>query len=285
MRNITILALGVSTMALSGCSLFSGWGGNSHNNSINAPYGQSNSAGVYNPGSACCSGGNQLSKWNLEAELGTEATLGGTLLNSSRATLPAGLIGASVRDIDMDDAYNPALRASLGTSYALSPTRKITGTVSYTKADSNRRTIGNFTGAAGGSNYQLTPSTYESLGLEAGLRQYFQPKVVGQSFGYRPYVEGRIGAAKVKDINVTTTSQGVVSAPSRLYNGGWVPTGAALIGVETPVFNRATIGLETGVRYAGELDRASSANVNLAAAADDGSRWSIPVTLRGRYRF
>ncbi len=279
MRTITILAIGVSSMALSGCSVLNIFGHN--NNKIQAPYGQSTSAGVYNPGAACCAGGGQLSKWNLEGGFGIDGEVGGDLFDGSAVALP-GLIGGAATGIDIEDAYDAAIHGSIGTSYALSPNRKLTGTLGYTSANGNRNTIGNFTGASGGGNLQLTPSDYESITLEAGLRQYFQPRVLGQSFGYRPYVEGRLGASRVDDIDVTVTSQGVPGATTRLYESGWVPTGAGLIGVETPLFNRTTVGIETGLRYAGELNRADGA---FAAGADDGSRWSIPVTLRGRYRF
>jgi len=103
----------------------------------------------------------------------------------------------------------------------------------------------------------------------------------------RPYLEARVGAAKVDDINITgvtrTAPDGAVTNTRdfQVYDGGWVPTAAGLVGVETPLFNRMTVGLETGLRYSGRLDASEGGFTN----GDGASKWSVPVSLRGRYRF
>ena len=68
----------------------------------------------------------------------------------------------------------------------------------------------------------------------------------------------------------------------------WVPTAAGLVGIETPVARYTTIGLETGLRYQGGLESDTSvlsAGSQLGGLNNNNSRLSIPLTLRGRYRF
>ena len=60
------------------------------------------------------------------------------------------------------------------------------------------------------------------------------------------------------------------------------------VGVEAPIFKRATLGLETGIRYTG-VPKSDNTNlgpgVAFAGSNNDASRWTVPVMLRGRYRF
>jgi hypothetical protein len=185
----------------------------------------------------------------------------------------------------MDDAYDSGVRAAIGTSYAVNPNRKITGQIVYNKAQGNAVTLGQ----QGLNALTGTFGDYESLGVEAGLRQYFTPRVVGNNFGLRPYVEGKLGLAKVDDIDLTYSQAGVAGTQTtEFYDGGWVPSVAGLVGVETIIADRATIGLETGIRFSQGLDSADNLLTNapqFGGANNGGERWSVPVTLRGRYRF
>lgn len=126
-----------------------------------------------------------------------------------------------------------------------------------------------------------TLSDYTSQGVEFGLRQYSpQPSSLLGGIAH-PYIEGRLGGAYVDDISL---NQGVQR--TALYNGGWVPTGAAMVGVEVPAYNRFTVGIETGLRYQGRLSAVNTATANsITGARSTGSLITVPLTLRGRYKF
>jgi len=72
------------------------------------------------------------------------------------------------------------------------------------------------------------------------------------------------------------------------YESSWVPTAAGLVGLETPIARYTTLGIETGVRYQGGLESDTSvlnAGSTLGGLNNNNSRLTVPVTLRGRYRF
>lgn len=122
-----------------------------------------------------------------------------------------------------------------------------------------------------------TLSDYTSQGVEFGLRQYS-----ARPFGVaHPYAEARLGGAYVDDISVVQGAQ-----RTALYQGGWVPTGAAVVGFEVPAMNRFTVGLETGLRYQGRLSVANTPEARVITNnRGTGSLVTVPLTLRGRYRF
>ena len=73
-----------------------------------------------------------------------------------------------------------------------------------------------------------------------------------------------------------------------LYRSSWVGSAAGLVGVETPIARHATIALESGVRYT-QSPRSDNSRLDgstlFSGINNGGGRVSIPVMLRGRYRF
>ncbi len=279
-----ILFCSVAAIALSGCS-WMGFG-SGHQTTSNGEYTYSNS------NDNCCAGGKSLSRWNVEGSVGPEFVTGGTAITGSQIHpgFPAPAVALS--DVSMNDAYGTGYRASLGGSYAINPNRKLTGQVFYSQADGNEVAFG----SQGGQALRGTMSDYKSYGVEAGLRQYIQPMAVPLLKSVRPYVEGRLGAAHVDSIALNNINQAVVTSPLTptslaMYESSWVPTASALVGVETPVFNRMTLGLETGIRYSGNLKSDNSSvtgagfNSRYSGFNNGGSQYTVPLTIRGRYRF
>lgn len=271
-----IIVLGVASVALSGCSWL-GLGG------TKAQYGHYN-YGNYTPAQTCCDAGGPLSRWNLEAAIGPEYIVGGDAITGDQTNAVPGLRPNSV---SMADAYGSGMRYELGGSYALSPNRKVTLMGSYANASGEQVNAGTLNGAA----LTGTMSDYNRLGVEAGLRQYFMPRRAPLVKALRPYVEGKLGVAKVDDIAIENATLGGAvfnGGTVNMYEGGWVPTAAGMIGLEAPVFKRATLGLETGLRYTGSP---KSDNTHLtpgsafAGINNGGSSLTVPVMLRGRYRF
>ena len=72
------------------------------------------------------------------------------------------------------------------------------------------------------------------------------------------------------------------------YEDSVVGTVAGLVGVETPIARYTTLGIETGVRYQGGLESDTSvlgAGTAIGGLNNNGGRLTVPLTLRGRYRF
>ena len=271
-----IVLLSTAAIALSGCSWL-GLGGH-HGNSYghNAGYGAYKAKPVKKPCSNC---GNTLARWNIEGGYGQEFMTGGNALTSANNDF----INITPAKTTMKNAYEVGERLDLGVSYALNPNRKLILNGYKSKFDGERQILG----TQGASTLSGRFSDYESYGIEAGMRHYALPVRAPLVNSVRPYIEARAGIAKVDDINVTAVTRrapnGAVTNTRgyQVYDGGWVPTAAGLVGVETPLFNRMTIGLESGLRYSGKLDAVDGGFTN----ADGASKWSVPVSLRGRYRF
>ena len=280
-----ILILGVSAIALSGCS----WLGLGNNKAQNS-YNQLANTGSYsyqkNAGSNGCSTGQCLARWNIEGGFGPSFNIGGSAITGDETN--AGT-GADINNISFREAYRPAYRGELGASYALSPNRKITTTGFYEQAESDG--VLNL-GTVNGEFVTGELSDYRAFGGEVGLRQYFAPRRGGRIIGnVRPYVEGRLGATRLRSVDlegatIGGTAIGTDDIP--FYRGSWVGSGAGLVGVETPIARRATLALESGVRYT-QSPRTSTSVLGagnvLGGINNGGGRVSIPLMLRGRYRF
>jgi len=274
-----IVLLSTAAIALSGCSWLGMGGHHGHHGTSyghhNAGYGQYQAKPVKHRHA-----GKTLARWNVEGGYGQEFITGGNAIQ----TAPNGLNMTSPTKTTMKSAYEVGERLDLGVSYALNPNRKVILNGYKSEFEGERQILG----TQGATTLSGQFSDYESYGLEAGLRQYALPVRAPIVNSIRPYLEARAGVAKVDDINisaVTRTSPGGVVTNRRggynVYDGGWVPTAAGFVGVETPLFNRMTVGLETGLRYSGKLDAVDGG----FSGADGGSKWTVPVSLRGRYRF
>ncbi|MCF6220907.1 MAG: hypothetical protein L3J65_07325 [Robiginitomaculum sp.] len=282
-----ILLCGVAAVALSGCS-WMGFG----NSQSSHTYGNNTYSQKAN-NNGCCVGGKTLSRWNIESGLGADFATGGNAITGNQA--PIGFLNptTTLQDVSNSDAYAVGYRAELGGSYAVNPNRKVSLTGHYAQADGNEVTWGTQDTAT----LRGTMSDYKSYGLEAGIRQYATPARIPLLKSVRPYVEAKLGAAHIDAIRLENINEvgGLVNpgTPTSLamYESSWVPTAAGLIGIETPIFNRFTMGVETGIRYAGvpksdNSDKAAGTfNARYNGANNGGTRWSVPLTIRGRYRF
>jgi len=273
------LLIGTAAIALSGCSWL---GGSNHHDGY---YKQQNS--YYKPqqtqtSKKCCDG-KRLSRWNLEGAVGPEFFLGGDAITNDVNDIP----GVLANETSINDAFDEGIRYEIGGSYALNPNRKVTLMGSYAEADGDNVTLGSINGDAVTGQF----SDYQRYGVEVGLRQYVTPLPAPVFGSVRPYVEGKVGAAHVDDIVLTNAQLGGAAfngGTVRMYESGWVPTAAGMIGVEAPVFKRATLALETGIRYTGILEsdtRDLGPGAPLAGTNNGLESWTVPVQLRGRYRF
>lgn len=283
-KTMRLLLLGTAAIALSGCS-FLGLGGKKQTTQYNPQtgyYGQQHTTAA--PKSNCHSG-NCLARWNLEGGIGPSFAVGKNIITSSRTNDVA---GTDFNSISFNDAFETGVRAELGGSYAVSPNTKVSLLGHYEQADSDGAQ--NW-GTINGEELTGSLSDYEAWGAELGLRQYFQPMNGVILNSVRPYVEARGGVSRINDIGVANTQLGGATfsaAEIPLYKDSWVGTAAGLVGVETPLTKYSTIGLETGIRYQGGLKSDKSvlgAGTQLGGLNNNRGRVSVPLTLRGRYRF
>lgn len=229
-----------------------------------------------------------MARWNVEGGLGPAFITGGTLIDGSKAHG----VNSNFNDIDYSDAFKTGYRAELGGSRALSPNRKLTATGFYQKHGSDGLQD---MGTNNGDQYDVEFSDLSSYGAELGVRQYFKPTRpdAGIFKNIRPYVEGKLGAAYVEPIKIESAFRngvqiGEPTHGGRVTEGSWVPSAAGMVGVERPLFKHTTIGLETGIRYTGDLKRDPGffgGDIDFAGANDNTGTWTVPITVRGRYRF
>lgn len=281
-----ILMLGSAAILLSGCSFLGLNGSKDYNKNYNPQTGYYGQQQATQPApSSKCHSGNCLARWNLEGGVGPVFATGKNIITSSRTNDVA---GTDFNSISFKDAYDTGVRAELGGSYALAPNTKISLLGHYEQADSDGAQ--NW-GTIGGEQLTGALTDYESFGAELGLRQYFQPMNGVILNSVRPYVEARGGVSRVDDISVVGTQLGGATFSADavpLYKNSWVGSAAGLIGVETPLTKYSTIGLETGVRYQGGLrsdNEVLAAGTTLGGLNNNRARVTVPLTLRGRYRF
>lgn len=285
------LLLGAAAISLSGCSFLGIGGNNSHYGYQPAPsYGYG--GGYGHTGSSCSSShsvlanGKCISRFSVEGGIGIESQIGGgTFLTGDEAVNPAADIGR----FSFKDAYDPGLRAEAGVSYAINPYTKVSATGFITEGKSD----GNISfGTVGAQPLTGEFSDYKAKGIEMGVRRYFDPAPAPIVRSMRPYIEGRVGATHIDEIEIRNAQLGGVNIGTGtlgLYESDWVPSAAGLIGFESPLTPRSTIGIETGLRYTGKPDSNTTGQfapgAPLEGINDGGARWSVPLMLRGRYRF
>jgi hypothetical protein len=124
---------------------------------------------------------------------------------------------------------------------------------------------------------------YKALALQAGYRHYFSEGRV------RPYVAGRVGATRIDAIDATFTipDAAITLSDVPFYDGGWSMGAGADLGVAWALSEKASLALEIGARYHGDVSDDDSAigGLGLASINDTGSRTAFPVGVRFQMRF
>lgn len=124
---------------------------------------------------------------------------------------------------------------------------------------------------------------YKAMSLEGGYRHFFGTGKV------RPYVAGRIGTTKVDGINATFTipDAAITLTGVPFFDGGWQMSGGADLGLLWSMSEKASLGLEVGARYHGDIsdDDSALSGLGLGSINDAGKRTSYPVNLRLQFRF
>jgi hypothetical protein len=256
-NRLLVTALGAAAMVASGCA-YQG----------SSSYGHS-AYPTYNPyGSTTTHYGGQhqahVGQTRLELGVSYEQFVDGNIIDAGTV-----VGGDTTADVGYSDAFKPSYRASVGLARDVRPNTTLSARGFYKQADGeNGVTIA----TNGGGNVTGNFSDYKSYGGELGLRQYLSPAQTR----LRPYVGASVGATYIEDISIDNGGPATV-----LNDAGWSATASATGGFEMPVSQTASLALESGIRWEGSQDR-SAFGATLGA---DNSRLSVPVTLRGRFRF
>jgi len=253
------LAIGISTLALSSC----GWMGTSYHS-------PQQHAGYYAPQSSQYAA---PSRTHLELSVGATEFRGGNVLPTLN-----GPNGLATNKVSYRDAYKTGIRTSAGFSTDVAPRTTLLARGFYKKAEANDNIFDLGTQTGGGPRFGGF-SDHQSYGGEIGFREYLS----NEGRGLRPYIGATAGASyaeAIELVRVSADGNAAATATSRLYDGGWVPTASAVIGIDLPVSRNTSFGLESGLRYEGKRDLEIGNNLG---KGDDN--YSVPLKLRGRFRF
>ncbi|GHA88536.1 hypothetical protein GCM10009069_09360 [Algimonas arctica] len=204
---------------------------------------------------------NNVGGTRFDLELGAEQFVSGDIIGAGNAL--GG--GDTTLDVGYKDAFKSGYRVAAGLARDINPSTTVSAKGFYNEADGED-------GVLFGSGGQTASfSDYKSYGAELGLRKY-----VGYGGAQlRPYLGGTVGAAYVDDISADDGGGPIV-----LNDATWVPTASGTAGFEMPLSQTGAIALEAGLRWTGKQDRAAGLGLG-----EDSSRLSVPVTLRGSFRF
>jgi len=253
--------LGLTVLGLAGCN----WGGQNHGyqygGSHNYYNGYGHNAPMPKPHYS------RVPRTSLEFSAGAEEITGGNIL-PTRVSL-----GGPIDKLTYKDTYDTGWRASGGIAHDLARRTTVTAKGVYKQADSKNDLVPVFVGPADGV-FSGTLSDYKSYGAEVGVREYLNDQRSGIQF--RPYIGATVGAAYLESIDANGIAG--TTGPMEIFESEWVPTASAVLGVEVPMSNQISMGVESGIRYEGKRD----SNGSLFETTD---AYSVPVTLRGRFRF
>lgn len=239
----------------------------------------------------------EAGKWSFEGTFGVEFNIGGDVHGAANAPvadvslldpgLPATTATLAIQSREWDEVYDEFYGLALQVNYGLSDRADVFGRLTYSTGNADALQVGNaIVDAPVSATLPIIGSfdDYEAFGIEAGAR-YFFPDMGG----IVPYVGGAVGLQFVDEITATFTVPGTaIRLPDTAFYEETTAVSLALnVGAFVPLDDTAAIGIETGVRYQTDLEDDDSAlgGLGLAAINDEGERWSVPVTVRLRYRF
>lgn len=248
------------------------------------------------PALAAPSGGPKAGEWSFSLSGGPDFVLDGDVhggtnapvadlgpLNPSLAGVAATL---QIESRDYDDVYGTLYAVQGEFAYGLDSRSEMFGALTYGWADGGRLQVG---GAAVPALNTTLPvlgrfDDFKYWGLDAGYRYY-----LGDGGDFLPYVAGRASVQWVDKINATFTIPDANIALNNVrFYGDSTVWGAGLdVGFLWNVAPALSVGLETGLRYHGDLndDDGDIGGLGLSSINNAGSRWSVPVKARVRFSF
>ena len=237
-------------------------------------------------------------KFSVARVLGTDFDVGGNWAESATGTAAGAInIGSSTYadgiaftapSQDFADVYDQPSSIGANVSYGLTSTAEIFGGVHYTSASSNEfdainiDAAGTINGTAVAINTVVTGKldNYSEYGIDGGYRQFFRP---GKQF--RPYVSGSVGLKQVDEININLLHKATAIRADdvRFYDSSLTYTLALGLGFRFDAGPNIAIGMETGLKYAGDFDEGGGDISGARSFADTnnrGDKLDIPIMAR-----
>jgi hypothetical protein len=230
------------------------------------------------------------SPWSLGASVGYDMPVGGSVLSSGNSnsltlsTVNPSFVGTGViqlRGTDYQDAYDPALRATIEVRYAVSEYTELFGAFSYSRADGKALDVGCIAVAAAcTSTLRGQFSDFKQMGLEIGYRQWLDIALLGDAV--RPYFSVRGGVVKTDAIHAFLQTPTGPVGHWRLYKDTYAYTLGADVGATIGISQNAEIGGEVGIRYQTALKEIDTEFGSFGLSDINGSseRLSVPVSIR-----
>ncbi|MFZ4122354.1 MAG: hypothetical protein ACOYKM_11900 [Caulobacterales bacterium] len=243
-------------------------------------------------------------QWGGSFSIGADFPVGGDVhggavapvasLAALNPNLPAASAELRIQSRSFDDIYGEALTYSLEATRGLTGDREVFATIGRTEASEGRVQVGTAFVPALSASLPVFGKfgDYNATSFEVGVRQYF-----GETGGVRPYVAGRIGAARTDEIRASFTvpvPNGVGTEPNDIalnnvpfYADNTAVTVGVDVGLSYAASDRLVLSVETGLRYTGDLDGDDSAigGLGLGGINNTGARTSVPIRVRARLAF
>jgi opacity protein-like surface antigen len=208
--------------------------------------------------------------------------------------LPAVAAELRIQARSFDDIYGEAASFGVEGAYGLGGGLELIGALRSITADEGQVQVGTaFVPALSASLPVIGRfGEFQSLSIEGGVRQHFD-----RGGGFMPYIGGRVGVTQVDAIRASFTvpvPAGVGAEPNdialnnvRFYDDSTAFTLGLDVGASVELTPGFEISIETGLRYQSSLedDDRDIGGLGLAAINDEGDRLSVPLTVKGTFRF
>jgi len=246
---------------------------------------------------------------SVTPDAGTAITVGGEFVNSGSQSFtgstslfngPAapsitvtGTATLTVPSRSFADVYDTPIQLGASVNYGLSDHDEISGRFRWLHADADTFNAMNVSASVTVNNHTVGASTslqgkfsnYDEEGLELDYRHFFDTSWAG----FHPYVGALVGAKYNDAISLNLLYQGTTIASGIHFYGSGISLSSGLsAGFRYDVASNVALGLETGIRYEGTLDRDNSSlsgSGGLSGINSGGDRWDIPILAGATIRF
>lgn len=230
----------------------------------------------------------------IDGDVHGGATAPVTSLAALNPNLPAVPAELRIQARSFDDIYGEAATFGIEGAYGLGGGLEIIGAVRSIQADEGTVQVGTaFVPALAASlPVQGRFGEFNAVSVEAGVRQHFD-----MGGGFMPFVGARAGVTQVDAIKASFSvavpdTVGVLPNDINLDNVNFYDDSTAFtigldVGASIEVIEGFTLTAETGIRYQSELEDNDRdiGGLGLASINDAGDRLSIPLTIKGAFRF
>jgi hypothetical protein len=243
--------------------------------------------------------------FSVTPNVGTDFTVGGDFVKSGSDSITgSGTFGGvtvtgtgtlSVGSQKFNDVYNTPIQLGISANYGLSDYDEVSLTPRWFHAEGKNfdAATASFTGTingvavSGSAPIQGQFSNYNEYGADAGYKHFFNTPL---SASFHPYLGAMLGVEYNNSVSVNLSSNGTPIANNvGFYSSGWTWDTGLQAGFRFDVAPAVAIGLETGIRYTGDLKSDHSALTgaggNIDSVNSAGNRWDIPLLFGVTVKF